>query len=109
MKLEIVKPLLQERADHRFVDVQEGLVLDLAVLDEFHHAGSFSNEQPVVVARSQRNADRVHEAASDLHEGQLDGLRQFATGEGGVVFGFGGHGGQRQRGSEQEWSEEFHR
>ena len=66
MKLEVVEPLFEEGADHRLMDVEEGLVLNFAVLDESDDAGSLADKQAVVVAWGQRDTDRVHEAASDL-------------------------------------------
>jgi len=66
MKLEVVEPLFKEGADHRLMDVEEGLVLNFAVLDESDDAGSLADKQAVVVAGGQRDTDRVHEAASDL-------------------------------------------
>ena len=50
MKLEVVEPLFEEGADHRLMDVEEGLVLNFAVLDESDDAGSLADKQAVVVA-----------------------------------------------------------
>ena len=92
VELQVVEPLLQERAHDGVVDVHERLGQHLAILDDAHDARALAHEEAARAVRGHGHADGVHEVLGHLDEGDLGCLGQAPAGGCGVVGGRGRNG-----------------